>query len=1226
MGKFNDNPWLGLESYQENQIIYGRNKEIEELSQCVLNNNETVLYGKSGIGKSSIINAGIIPVLRTHGYTPVVVRLDHSNKHSYIKQLSDLIEKATSISECTISKNAEEQLLWEYFHTHYFNKTTDEKSKLVVIFDQFEEIFTLQNNAAIKGRFFKELGDVLNNVMPKELVKEQTTVTKEGQTSVPKQESVSGFADMADLFSSLAANVNNSASKYIEDNDIHFVFSLREDFLSELEYYTSKIPSLKQHRYALRPLNEEQSAEVILKPRPELVDEGVARLIIETVTNRTDFAIGDEPEIDVDAAVLSLFLSQIYDKREAEDAPISIDLVKTFGKDIIKDFYEESIEGLSSAQIDFLEEELLTGESRRDNLSKADFKAGGFSDSELKHLIDDKKLLRQFHYEGDLRVEFIHDILCPVVKERKEQREMLRQQEEERIRQEEEKRKLQEEAELKQREIEEKAAREKIEMEEEARKTRKRNQRIYISVASVFLAILMGGIYFYFANFYTYKTYYKEFTRINGWPVGIGNQLSEKDRLYTPLYYCLSHKGSKFPVKKLFGSGSDNDVNTDVEVLSSNLRLPHKPRIASFEIADASSGDGKARAYNEILSNVCKIHFVEGENNTIEKEVAFNDNDSILFVVNYFHINNSDMWGSFVSPSGQAMQIRDNGIDRTKISLDSLGRIRSMMYYDQNGVIQPISDVICGYAWEFGKNKGEKKRYTLNQFSLPIDKGCNMVETRLSGDTVITRYRHVMSLDDKIGVESSGPEGFCLTKQIGDETLLYISESSKKYSAKHITRDSRGNILIEQITDNPLMTVPSIINYTYDEDGNLIKLEKLTSDKAPFAVDEKDDYLFEWEYRDGKTVREVRKNKTQVTYRHTIETNNDITRELFEDVYAGKYLVRVDSTFKDGYSTSYFGRNNQPVNYKVCVEEDSLTFHRKRCVLNNNEEYRYFYVFDGTEKKAPLEMDEYGKAISYYCKIIKKDNEGRIIAYKELDENNRIVKSMMFFTLNGQIIGRAVEGVDGTPVRCGKWEEEGFMYYKIYYVKDFEDNFVGVRGMNEWGQSSAFYDSYDSKYQSVSYRDFKGAPILYGSHDIQYEYLKNRYRLTSDNFTEIKKSYKQYVFSTADMSAYSYPYLHILDKASSLYQAGFKDGDRIVKFGNWSIGQKLSVLENEWNSYFSNGKNIKLEVLRPLPDGSVTRISKVVGCSPSSENLQEYHVLALTQEEYAYLFQKSILK
>lgn len=1210
MGKYKDNPWLGLESYQENQIIYGRNKEIDELSQCVLNNNETVLYGKSGIGKSSIINAGIIPVVRIQGYLPIVVRLDHSNKHSYIKQLADLIEKGAHVSECTIAKPVEEQLLWEYFHTHRFNKNKEEKSKIVVIFDQFEEIFTLQNNAAIKGQFFKELGDVLNNVMPKELIEEQPVENAEPQSGVPKQESVSGFADMADLFSSLAATVNNSASKYIENNDIHFVFTLREDFLSEFEYHTSKIPSLKQHRYGLRPLNEEQAAEIILKPRPELVDEGVAKLIIETVTNRTDFSLGDEPEIDVDAAVLSLFLSQIYDKRTEEDSPISVELVKTFGKDIIKDFYEESIQGLSSSQIDFLEEELLTGENRRDSLSRSDFKAGGFSEIELKSLIEDKKLLRQFHYEGDLRVEFIHDILCPVVKERKEQREMLRQQEEERIRQEEEKRRLQEEAERKQHEVEEKAAKEKAKLEAEALKTKIRNRRIYAVIALISIVALFSGTYYYFANIYTYKSYYKEYTRINGWPVGIGNQLSDLERENTPLYYCLSHKGSKSPILGLFGIVDDSDKNTDVEILSSNANLPHRPRVASFETADATSQDDKATAYNELLSNICKIHFVEGENNTIEKEVAFNDKDSILFVINYFHINHTEMWSSFFTPSGQAMQVRENGIDRTKITLDSLGRALSMMYYDQNGVIQPIHDEVCGYAWEFGTVNNEEKRYILNQFSLPIDNGYNMVVTEQSGDTTITRYRHVMSTDDKLGVEAVGPEGFCLTMQIENKELMYVSESDKEYSTKITTRDAKGNILKEDIANNLSPKVPTITNYTYDNDGNLIRMEKLISAKVPFVANEKDDYLYEWEYKDGKKVSEIRRNKTQITYQHTIETKNNVTREVWEDVYADKYLIKVDSTFKDGYSTSYFGRNNQPINHKVCLDEDSITFHRKRCVLRDNEELRYFYVFDKTEKKAPLILDEYGKATSYFCKEIRKNSEGLIISYKEKDENGKIVKSMMFFTMNGQIIGRAVEGIDGTPVRCNNWEEEGYMYYKIYYIKDFEDNFVGIRGMNEWGQASVFNDPF-SGYLSVSYKDFKNYLI----------------KLNANREIKIIRSYKQYVLDPDNnISKFVYPYLHILDEKSNLYKNGFRDGDRILKFGNWSIGNSFGILSKEWNSSFNLNKKVKIEVLRPLPNGSVTRISKEVNCTQSSFDLQEYHELALTREEFNYLTQKTMLK
>ena len=759
--------------------------------------------------------------------------------------------------------------MWEYFHTREFKLTAnaESKSKLLIVFDQFEEIFTLQENGTAKNQFFKEIGDVLNDVMPKSLVVE-SKVEKPEETTQNTEETtqITGFASMTDLFSSIAAQVENAKNQYIEDNDIHFVFTLREDFLSEFEYYTTRIPSLKQHRYGLRPINEEQAAEIIMKPRPDLVDEGVAKLIIETITNRTDFNLGDEPEIDVDAAVLSLFLNQIYDKRETEQDVISVNLVKTFGKDIIKDFYEESIEELSSEQIDFLEKELLTGENRRDSLSRSDFKAGGFSEEELRRLIDEKKLLRQFHYEGDLRVEFIHDVLCNVVKERKEKRLVQRQQEKERLRQEEEKRQIQEDAERRQRELEEKAARERARLEAEALKTKIRNRRIYVAAVSLLFAIGVGSTYYYFANIYTYRSYYNDFTRVNGWPVGIGHQLNANERATTPLYYCLSHKGSSSPVLKILGIRSEPDFNTDVEILSSNPTLPHSPRIKSFEIADIESRDAKAIAYNELLSCISKIHFVGGENNVIEKEVALNEKDSTLFIVNYFHINKSDMWGSFVTPNGQAMQIREKeGIDRMKISTDSIGRIRSLTYYDQNGVCQPINDGVCGYAWDYDSEEGIEKRYLLNPFSLPIDNNYNLVITKIINDTLVTKYRHVSSTDDEIGVEALGPEGFCSISTYKERSFMYISESSNNFSTKIIDKDSRGNVIREKIENNLSKSAPSLVKYRYNSLGELTKLVKLTDSGTPFYVNETDNYLYEWSYDEGKAVKEIRRNKYQIT-------------------------------------------------------------------------------------------------------------------------------------------------------------------------------------------------------------------------------------------------------------------------------------------------------------------------------------------------------------------------
>lgn len=414
-----NNPWLGLESYQENQIIYGRNEEISDLAQRVLNDVDTVLYGKSGIGKTSIINAGVLPIARQNGYIPVVVRLDHSNSKKYIGQIRTLIEGVAQVKEKVKAKDPANELLWEYLHRHEF-WCNGERCKLLIIFDQFEEIFTLQTDPSARTAFFNEIGDVLNKVMPLELVGKDMEMQ---QSKADDNETVvEGFASLSGLFKKkIADDSSKTEFDYVDDNDIHFIFALREDFLSDFEYYTAKIPSLKHHRFGLRPLNEEQAADIITKPRPGLVSIDVARLIIETVTGRSDFSLGDDPEIEVDAAVLSLFLSRLYQKLAPEDSIISLQLVTESGSNIIKDFYTESIGILTPQEVVLLEDQLLTSTGRRNNVSYSDFQKL-IPKVKINELVQTKKLLRAFNYGNDIRLEFIHDILCPVIKELKSER------------------------------------------------------------------------------------------------------------------------------------------------------------------------------------------------------------------------------------------------------------------------------------------------------------------------------------------------------------------------------------------------------------------------------------------------------------------------------------------------------------------------------------------------------------------------------------------------------------------------------------------------------------------------------------------------------------------------------------------------------------------------------------------------------------------------------------
>ncbi|MGB6450958.1 MAG: hypothetical protein WBE92_09415, partial [Steroidobacteraceae bacterium] len=76
-----DNPWLGLASFTEETraLFFGREQEVAELERRVQRKLLTVLFGKSGLGKTSILQAGLVPGLRERGYFPVYLRIDYGH-------------------------------------------------------------------------------------------------------------------------------------------------------------------------------------------------------------------------------------------------------------------------------------------------------------------------------------------------------------------------------------------------------------------------------------------------------------------------------------------------------------------------------------------------------------------------------------------------------------------------------------------------------------------------------------------------------------------------------------------------------------------------------------------------------------------------------------------------------------------------------------------------------------------------------------------------------------------------------------------------------------------------------------------------------------------------------------------------------------------------------------------------------------------------------------------
>ena len=1185
-----NNPWLGLESYQEGEILYGRDEDIRDLTQCVLNDTDTLLYGKSGIGKSSILNAGVIPAARRNGYHPVSVRLSHKEQHSYLYQIRETIAKETDIREVVPCKDKNRESLYEFFHRHTFHDKNGDRVKLLIVFDQFEEIFTLQDSEQKKKSFFTELADFLNDVMPSYL---QTEAVE--QTGEKKEIDLTDANAFDNLFESLDLDIGSDITEYINDNEIHMVFTIREDFLSEFEYYTATIPSLKQGRYGLRPINEEQAAQIILRPVPGLISEDVARLIIEKVTGRTDFELDGIPEIEVDSAVLSLYLNRLYDAKKKKK--ITARLVEQKGGEIIADFYNEAISCVSDSTIEYLEEMLLNGQNRRDNITVFDaINDGHVTEEELDILCNKKKVLRQFNYAGDMRIEYVHDILCPVVKAHKDERLRLKQDEEERRRQEEEKQRILQEEENKRREIEQKAEAERAEMLAQAQRVKRRNRHRLIALGATMLLMLAGGLCYWWYYDYEHVSYYAAFERVHGWPKGIGKPLSNVERSKMPLYYKLTHTGHQ-------------DHDTDVEVLSSNGALPVAPRVPTLLANDKDGDDVQAKSYYDLLAKVGHIHFVESENGKVDKEIYLaEDQSTTLFVINYFHLDNGkEAWCQFVTPSGQAMSVRDNGVDRIKLSWfensddakDPFnGHIESLMFFDALGVCFPAADSICGYSYRF-VNNSTTYRFALDEYGRPQQKPYNVVMTKKDDDKVEVTYGKAVTINDSIPATTVGPQGYGSAITRGDVTEYFLPGKDTPIATREVKHDQNGNVTEERTTGD--LPVPALVKYSYaTETGYMTNMEKYDADGKPFVSESDSIYKKHWQYAaNGELELEEHWNAVGMkTYLHRITRTQKVVTDQLEDTAHNIFLTRVDSTLTDHMSTTYYGKGNQPVTHKVVEGEDSLYCHRVVTKTGDGVTTLYHFTLNekGTVVPCPKQLNKYGKALSYYCREEGIDKDGNKIYYRLLDVDGTVIKSMMRYYQNGQDVARAVMGVEGYghPVRCANWEEEGYGYYKLYFSKDFKRHYVSVRAVNEWEAPSVFYDGNEQIYLTITYNDYKGDTIFIGNERINIMY-----------------SYKQFSLDKAeDVTHVELPYLHVLDKQSPLYANGLRDGDRIIALGSWKQGMPTSLFNSEWSKM--KNKTMSISVLRPNIH-SFDSITKEL--TRGNAEKEECHIFALTTNE-----------
>lgn len=343
------NPYKHLSYFEEkdSQNFYGRERLAKELANTTITLKAGLIFGESGVGKTSLILAGVLVELN---------RAD-SFKSIYIRCRKDILRR---FKEILIEKLESEafgikEILQSYIREH--------GSSILLIFDQFEEIFTTLTKYE-ERKFFR---DILLEI------------------------------------------------KEIEG--VHLLFSLRADYLWRLNPYRVDFGELWNRSVGLERLEKEDALRAIVQPlKEENIDKSLAHRIYHDL-------LSESKTEQVHTPFLQLVMFELYVKAISRDSQkITTNLYRELGgvHGIITNYFDGLLKNFDAHQHKSLERlfyYLVTDSFTRDSLKKESLETifeSRHERVEIYHLIDiliQNRIIRRVT-DGDEYYELVHDILA----------------------------------------------------------------------------------------------------------------------------------------------------------------------------------------------------------------------------------------------------------------------------------------------------------------------------------------------------------------------------------------------------------------------------------------------------------------------------------------------------------------------------------------------------------------------------------------------------------------------------------------------------------------------------------------------------------------------------------------------------------------------------------------------------------------------------------------------
>jgi hypothetical protein len=398
-----DNPFVGPRTFtqQESNRFFGREREAQELLSLVISERLTLFYAQSGAGKSSLVNARLVPQLRQAGFPVLPIGRVSGQLPEGIGEVENIFvfNLLLSMDESDGPLERFARMPLHQFLTrltsldgqHYYYDESSESSAdfaaaagdeafeatpYVLIIDQFEEIFTTH----------------------------------------PER-----WPEREDFFKQLAQAMT-------QDPLLWVVLTMREDYVANLDSYTHLIPGNLRARFYMQRMEHKAALEAVQKPAEQYgrpFAQGVAENLVDNLRQiRIGAQARDQAETQpgqfVEPVQLQVVCYQLWENLKSQP-PGQItqqDLEELGDVDTaLAQFYEQAIaEAIDKAAVteielrNWFETQLITEVGTRGTVYRGTSDTGGLPNRTVDLLVS-RFLLRAEVRSGGTWYELIHDRL-----------------------------------------------------------------------------------------------------------------------------------------------------------------------------------------------------------------------------------------------------------------------------------------------------------------------------------------------------------------------------------------------------------------------------------------------------------------------------------------------------------------------------------------------------------------------------------------------------------------------------------------------------------------------------------------------------------------------------------------------------------------------------------------------------------------------------------------------